>query len=239
MKDVSIILPMATSNEFLWLLNSMCLRTCRATAPDAEILVLGNNSPHDYQPHRDVERQCVLHKIRYEYVDGPFNQAKFFNLGTDRTKGKYVVYGSADLLFYKDWLTNLLRAYEKRPEFFFLAPWGFHTTPLGLGYHDYVGEHPKGDKDRILTTHWISTGIEIMRRDRGYRFDERFPDHELDTDYHLYAKANKLPIGIVTDSQVDHYVRGVRGQVNSAVNYGDADYMSKASQAIKEKWGTK
>lgn len=230
MRRAAIIIPMTTSSEFLWLLNTTCVRTCKAYSGDADILILGNNSP-DSVSHADLKKQCQLLGVRYEYIDGPFNQARFFNLGTDMTESRYVVYGSADLIFYPDWLNNLLDAYDRHQEYFMLAPWGFHPDMGALGYQQKIQYSKK-----IITTHWVSTGIEAMLRSRGYRFDEQFPDHELDTDYHYYAKSIGAPIGIVMNSRVDHLINGVRSQVSREANYGALADMGATTAALRKKW---
>ncbi len=230
MSTVSIIFPMTTSSDFLWLLNSVCLRTCRATAPDAEILVLANNSPPSGYVD-DLKKQCELLNIRYHHEDGVFNMARYYNLGTRMTTGEYVVYGSADLIFYAGWCDKLLEAFKTRPNYFSLSPWTFHPDHGGVGYKANQ-EH----QDEVVTTHWVATGAPMMRRDLGYVYDERFADWEMDVDYHNWAKAAGLPLGVVMNSRVDHFISIVRGRVDIGVNYGDADYQSKASAYLKQKW---
>lgn len=227
--DASVVIPVTVPNAVTYAITRTALETLRETT-DAEVLVLCNNSPMlDYR--RGILFLCEKLGLRYEYVDGPFSMSKCFNYGTDNTKGAYIAYSTADVVFFPGWLDNLIRLWEKEPNYWLLCPAGWHEKNYGIAmnpdvrFADYIqrNHNPNGG------------GTVVLKRESGYRFDEHFSTWELDADVQYHMERNNLAGGICYGSRVDHMVEAIRRYIDNAAHYGPAP-AENVSTYLRRKW---
>lgn len=224
MLDVDIIIPCSSQNDHSYHLTTTCLRTCQAFTP-ARIHCYLNNSPAG--KYRSlIEEECAVLGIPCTYMGDEMNLAKFFNQGRKNTDGKYIVYSSADVIFYPNWLENIVDEWEKNPDWFLLLPWGFAVN-------NYPGSRRGVHHSNQTVKSDCWSPVTVFRRDGPFEWDENLACWELDTDLHYYAKANGLSVGRCMNSRIDHLYCGFRCSVE---NFRDHAPGVNSSTYIKEKW---
>lgn len=235
--DADIIIPVTTANKITWMISTVAVRTCRASTK-YRMLVLNNNSPNHC--YRDwMEKECELLGIRYEYVDGPFSISKFFNLGIKMTTGKYIALGCADVIYYQNWLENIIELWEEQPDWFAMCNYTFDRDPG----HPCAKTNPIPER-RVAATHNPSSGVLVLKRSNNYRFDEEnFPNWEMDADFTIYMEVNKLKAGVCLNSRCDHLICGIRDHIDYAKHYGVKDgnreFFVIPKENLRKKWGHK
>lgn len=229
MSEAAVILPLTTPNPFLWYVACVAIRTLRASTGE-QILVLANNTD-DLDLRDSIKRQCAALDVRYEYIDGPFSLTKFWNMGIDKTTEPYIAFANQDCIYYPGWLENMIHRWKLEPDYFALWPWSFCDHDMGIGYPQVIRY-----ENRILRHHHPATLL-LMKRENGYRWDERFSSWELDADFVKYVESKGLKIGMVLDARVDHFSSTVNNNVDTSKHYGEADMFSAGVHALKEKWG--
>lgn len=228
-----VILPLCASNDASLYVSLVGLRTCQAST-SARILVLCNNTP---EPWLTVIREnCEMLGVAFRYVDGPFNMAKTFNLGTRLTYGDYISFASADLIYFPNWFENIVDLWQENPQYWTLCNW---TLDRDAG-------HPCARRDvvherRIVDTGFPSAGQNVLKRSSEYVWDEQFPFWELDADMHYYMQRNNLKAGYCLNARCDHMIQGIRSQIDYRKNFGieniDNEFFKTPRKLLEKKWG--
>lgn len=232
MTDADVILPVTTASEFNYIMATMAIRTCRAST-DARIIVMLNNS-EDGSLWNRVVKQCSLLGIECCYVPGPFNIAKIFNNGASLGVGKYIAYGTSDVIYYPGWLENLISLWEKEPDYFALCTYSFDDLNMPCVSHEIVNE------PRIVQTHNPSSGVIVIKRESNYVWDEQFPLWEIDADFLYYLEHNKLKAGYCLNARADHLIGCVRNHIDLKKHFGmknDGDFFGGPRIRLEKKWG--
>lgn len=200
--DADVILPLCACNDASLYVSLVGLRTCQAST-SARILVMCNNTPVD--PWRTIiEDNCRLLGVRFHYVEGPFNIAKIFNLGTRMTTGAYICYATADVIYFANWFENIVELWEEHLEYFTLTNYSFDTREFPCVKHHTTPER------KIIHTGNPSAGLNVFKRSSGYVWDENFALWEIDADLHYFLRDHKLKAGVCMNARCDHLVEGVR-----------------------------
>lgn len=224
--DCTVVILATVDNPILFYAAEVAVRTCRATT-DKAIVVLCNNS-NDVTLRERFEMDCGDLGVTCEYWPGPYHMNRMFNYVTSKLSTHYVAYANQDVIFYKDWLSNLVTQWEKQAEYWVVAPYNQGRRPT------ITQKRVPGETQGIVDTPNHATGVIVMRR--GFVFDETFADWEQDADMHYYAKAHGLKMGVCLSSRVDHFEEIVRKYGDIEGKLGVADYPAKASAALKAKW---
>jgi glycosyltransferase involved in cell wall biosynthesis len=209
----------------------VAIRTCRAST-DAHMLVLANNSP-DQRTRDEIKEECGLLGCRYEYLEGPFNIAKAFNHGTFATVGKYVAYGTSDVIYYPGWLDKIIAAWQQHPSYFALCNYSFDTSNNPCCRRDII------PLNVIKHTPNPSAGVIVLKRENGYQWDEQFSLWEIDADFLYYIEANNLKAGYCLNARCDHLVDGVKAHMDLAEAFGlkeGEDFYRDSKAKIRAKW---
>lgn len=224
---------MTACSPFMEYVNNVALRTLRETT-DAEVLVLGNNTPSSSKVN-DLAALCSLLGFRFTFIPGHFSQSKFWNYGIDHTQGKYVVFGNADCIFYQDWLARIIELWEEEPDYYALWPWSMSTKDYGLAYRVSLEYERK-----IIPTHHPAVVL-VMKRESGYRWDEQFALWEMDADFMNHCGQNNHKLGLCMWSRVDHFNSTVSGNIHFPDHFGDdqSEHNGNATERLKRKWNLK
>lgn len=222
---------MTACSPFMEYVNSVALLTLREST-DAEVLVLGNNTP-DPAKVESLRKLCSLLGFRFEHIDGPYSQSRFWNYGIDHTSGDYVVFGNADLIFYPHWLDNLLQLWSEEPNYYALWPFSFKIVDMGLAYRP-----SRTLERRIIPTHHPAVAL-VMRRSDGYRWDEQFPLWEMDADFMRYCETTGRKLGLCLWSRVDHIHGTVSNAIDAQKHLGIVDHCSVSVNRLRAKWNIK
>jgi len=202
MISADVIIPVTTGSETAYMMAVMSLRTCHASTK-ANIWAYINNSPDDALRARLVN-QCHMLGINVVMWPGPFNIAKIFNDGFDRSKGDYIGFGTSDVIYYDHWLENIIELWEENPEYFILSSWSFDDLATPCARNHIV------NRREIVHTGNPSAGVLVFKRSSQYRWDENFELWEIDADLFYHIERNKLKAGICLNARCDHFIEGVR-----------------------------
>lgn len=221
--NADVIIPVTTASEWSYLMAVVALRTCQAST-SARIWAYLNNSPASRNRDR-LEAQCRM--LGITLVDWPhrFSLSKIFNDGLDRTHGEFIAYGTSDVLYFKDWFENIVDLWREFPGYFTLSNWTFDDQNMPCVQHEIVNQR------RIIQTGNPSAGVNVFRRDSGWRWDENFELWEIDADLFYHLERNHLKAGICLNARCDHLIEGVRRFVPQGTP-ASVD----ASAYLKRKW---
>jgi len=210
MLDADIILPVTSANHRTFGYAMATISSCRETTA-GRIFVMDNNS-HGSRWTESLQYACnEMVDVRYEYFPQKFSTPKFFNIGLDKTNGKYIAYGSSDLIFHPHWLENIIELWEEQHQWFCLAPFQLGSEGMSCGRVTDTLEK------RIIQTHNVACGIAVFRRSDGYHWDEQFP-YQCDSDLVYHAEANNLKMGYCCNARVDHLIGRIRGNINQTLH---------------------
>ena len=140
------------------------------------------------------------------YAKEKFNYNRFLNIGLNylKPRSEWIVIMNNDLKFEKGWFTNIVKAYEQRPDIFSFSPFepDFHPK--------YYGDTFQGDEN-IVEGYQVSARVcgwcIVMRKDvirEIGQFDEKFEFWYQDNDYAEVLKSKGFKHAVVRDSQVRH-----------------------------------
>ncbi len=184
-------------------------KTCVLTAhahTKANIIVVANNILPEWR--EELQWMCNQLGVTWIYQD-PFNFPKAFNDQIRAGNSPYYACFGQDVIFYPNWMENLIRCWEKEPDYYYVAPYSFNQwreapfTSLPV--------HPQ---DGIVEMHpHCAAGI-VFRRDKQVLYDESMV-RGFDSDLHQFVKHHKLREGICLSSRVDHFGQAVLNGVTN------------------------
>jgi glycosyltransferase involved in cell wall biosynthesis len=227
--NADVIIPVTSANHCAYYAASVALRTCRAST-SARVLALDNNGDHGgYQAKLKLD--CENLGIAYHYVDGPFSISRLFNLGARMTSGEYIAYGTSDVIYFPDWMENIIEAFEEHPEYYCLTNFSYDADNMPCVKHDGTLEK------KIAPTHNPSSGVLVLKRKDGYVWDEQFALWEIDADFLYFLEANNLKAGYCCNARCDHMIGSIRAVVDMSKHSdpAEADF-GEAKRRVKEKW---
>jgi GT2 family glycosyltransferase len=164
----------------------------------------------------------------------PYGYHKYMNYGRKLGKNEYVCLCNNDLIFYKNWASNILQISKSYPGILSFSPICPRTQPLygiGLNTGDYIGYEV-----RKQISGWC-----IFQKREIYEtigdLDERFTHWFSDNDYALTLYTKGIQHCLVTNSIVEHHDKNV-GKTGPAILSDIEMYnMTSGSQNIfTEKW---
>ncbi|MGL2994904.1 glycosyltransferase family 2 protein [Flavobacterium sp. TSSA_36] len=187
-----IILAMTTTKE-LFSMTSNCINSLLDSEQniDMEILVIESNKEYFRSDFKYPDFVNVI------IPDEDFNFHKFLNIGIKASKGDFVALCNNDLIFYKNWFSEILKVQVENPSIKSFSPSGkiddfAFSRPFEIGYK--VRTHIMG---------WcIVAKREVFSR-IGY-LDETFDFYFADNDYAMTLKMYDIRHAMVFNSYVKH-----------------------------------
>src|SRR6185295_4296657 len=222
--DADVIIPVTTATEETYHMAVMALRTCQASTT-ARVWAYINNSPPSVRLDR-LRNQCEMLGIGVRMWDGPFSISKIFNDGTRTTTGEFIAHGTSDVIYFPNWLENIVDLWRENPDYFTLCNWIFDALNMPCVQHRIVNER------RIIHTGNPSAGVNVFRRRDGWMWDEAFDLWEIDADLFYFLERNHLKAGICLNARCDHLIEAVRKHApqGPATDFNPTAYLRK-------KWG--
>ena len=154
------------------------------------------------------------------YPRTKFNYNRYLNIGIKMSSASYVCIANNDLIFYKNWASELLKALNENPNLESVSPFcNIHHPSIaikpnsGLIYGYEIRNHLAG---------WCIFFKRDLIQKIGY-FDEKIKFWFSDNDYANTLQENKLQHALVTSSRVDH-IGGVSTESISKVQKYDFTY---------------
>jgi hypothetical protein len=216
---------MPTFNQSL-----VAIRTLKAST-GARILIMGNNTPNE-EWRKLLRWNCELLGCKWSYFEEPFSLSKYWNMGADLCpKGDYIAYANADAIFYPFWFENLVRLWEKEPDYFTVVPFSFDCRNMPCERQQVV------PIEKIVPAHNPAGAVQVFKRSSNWRWDEQFVMWEMDADVTFFLKHNNLSGGVAFNSRVDHLIHGYVEQIDAHKHFNGKYDIGAATSALKKKWG--
>ena len=135
------------------------------------------------------------------YPNEPFGFHRYMNIGIDMTSSPYVCLCNNDLIFYKNWASEILKYMDQIPDL-------ISASPICSYLNRYTGiPLNSGIKIGYRVGFEISGWCLFMKReifDKIGRLDENYRFSGADHDYANTLGVMKIKHGLITSSIVDH-----------------------------------
>jgi GT2 family glycosyltransferase len=173
-----------------------------------------------------IESNRNYKKLEFNYSDivkiiipeGVFNFNRFLNIGIKGATGDYIALCNNDLIFGKNWFTEILKIKDSNPEIMSFSPYDQNSN--------------RTSKEIIATNDFV-LGYEIQKQMTGWCFvvsnnvfnkigalDERFNFYYADNDYTMCLRKYNIKHALVTRSIVIH----LGGIVTKEINKIETDF---------------
>lgn len=159
-----------------------------------------------------------------------FGYHKYLNIGISMGKSEYVCLCNNDLIFHKNWASNLIFEMEKNSL--------LSVSP--------ISNNPHLTKFKIENIPHVQLGYDIRRYLAGWcifqkrkiydiigKLDERFIFWYCDNDYSMTLQNAKIQHALITTSRVDH----IESATLNTVNREERQHLTRDQEVIfKNKW---
>lgn len=150
--------------------------------------------------------------------DSNFNFHKFLNIGINASSGEFVALCNNDLIFHKDWFSEILKISNNNPEIKSFSPSEFfYDKPLYSNFEI-------GYKVRSQIKGWCLVAERRIFPQIGY-LDELFDFYFADNDYAMTLMVNNVKHAVVYTSYVEHLEKQSSG--NILKSNPDKNFMAK------------
>lgn len=190
---LSIIILSNTISENLFQMTLNCINSLLESEKNIsnEIIIVESNKNYfnsDFQYPEFV-------KVIVPYED--FNFHKFLNIGIKNTSGNFIALCNNDLIFHKNWFSEILKISEIEPSVLSFSPTETYN------FNDVVTKYLLGYRVMIHIKGWcIVVKKEIFKKIGS--LDETFDFYYADNDYALTLKYHNIKHALVFNSIVTH-----------------------------------
>lgn len=192
-----IILSYAIDNE-IYQMNCRCIDSLLSSEQwktgELDILLIESNKQVSYI-YPDIVRVIV--------PDEQFNFHRFFNIGIENTKGEYLAFCNNDIVFEKNWWSEIMKVKHANPKFMCFSPldrsypmMSEEAMPSSKSY--YIGWENKKHFAAWCFV-WERKVFDIVGK-----FDETFDFYSADDDELMTLRKYAIPNVLVTASEVKH-----------------------------------
>lgn len=138
------------------------------------------------------------------YPDEPFGYNKYLNIGINMTHNEYVCLCNNDLLFHKNWASEILKAMDLDPKLLSVNPYSEN-----FDYNERIKNGPNVIyRNKTLDINGVLTGWCIFVKRSIFEkiglFDEQFTFWYADNDYDLVLRRHNIKHALVKSSLVTH-----------------------------------
>ena len=164
------------------------------------------------------------------YPSSPFGFHRYMNIGLNMTTSPYVCLCNNDLLFHKNWATEILNAMDQIPD---LAS----ASPICSIYHTQQGiTFNSGNRIGYKVGGEIAGWCLFIKRSffqQIGQLDENFIFNAADLDYASTLEVMYIKHALVTSAVVDH----IRSKTLDAQNEERIDELNLGKEYYDAKWG--
>lgn len=213
--QLSVVILAMTTNEELYKMTSHCVESFLENTHDIsfEIIIVESNKNYSESEFKYPDFVKVI------IPDSPFNFHKFLNIGIKQSKGEYIALCNNDLIFHKNWFTEILKVAHKHPSIKSFSP-NSTNSPLGADKDFEIGHkvqtHVKG---------WCLIVKSEVFPTINY-LDDTFDFYYADNDYAMSLKTHNIKHAIVYTSYVEHLEKKSSVLVSESSNQ-KFDYVKK------------
>lgn len=176
------------------------------------------------------------YKIKIIYNETPLGFAKTVNKGIKETKGEYVLILNSDVVVIPNWLTELLKTYDKFSKAGMIVP----TLSEDAGMQSIELNKQEGDYSRGDLVKGVCMLLKRELINKIGLLDERFDlGGGEDSDYCMRVKEAGYEVIVARKSFLYHYnSASFRELFNNDIDYSKK-YSSQQFSKFKEKWKEK
>lgn len=191
---LSVIILAMTATEELFKMTSNCINSLIASessAIDMEIIVIESNKNYPNETFKYPDFVTVI------IPDFNFNFHKFLNIGIKASTGEYVALCNNDLIFYKDWFSEILKVKKQNSAIKSFSPSG------KIDDYSFINAFELGYKVRTHVMGWCI----VANREVFFKIeflDETFDFYYADNDYAMTLKKHNIKHALVNASKVEH-----------------------------------
>lgn len=196
MTNIDIIILSYAKNEHLKKLTQQTIDTCMASEDPNQInfKILVMESEKSIEPFQFEGSKTIYPKEKFG-----FN--RYLNIGIKETGSNFICLCNNDLIFYKGWASEILKALGFDISISSASPYCsiFHTSKNinfndGISYGYINGIHVAGWCIFVKREIFLKIGL----------FDERFKFWCCDDDYRMTLKSKNIKHALIKMSKVDH-----------------------------------
>lgn len=222
MIKLSIIILSNTINNAIYEMTKNCIQTLVMSESEnlnlnLEIILIESNKHYKKLEFNFSDIVKIIIPVE------EFNFNRFLNIGIDYATGDYIALCNNDLIFSKNWFTEMMKIKDSNPEIMSFSP--------------YDQKSNRTSKEIIAANDFV-LGYEIQKQLTGWCFvvnnqvfkkigalDERFNFYYADNDYAMCLRKYNIKHALVTKSVVVH----LGGLVTKEINKIESDF-SKSFQ---------
>lgn len=193
---LSVIILSFTTTEGLFEMTSNCINSLVESESSIEMEIILVESNKNYLNSGFVYPEFV--KIIIPESD--FNFHKFLNIGIKYSTAEYIALCNNDLIFYKNWFSEILKVKKENPIIESFSPSG------KIEDYNFVNEFELGYKVRTHLMGWCIVACKEVFKKIGY-LDETFDFNYADNDYAMSLKKHNIRHALVNSSKVEHLER--------------------------------
>lgn len=192
MKLSVIILAMTTTKE-LFTMTTNCINSLVESEKNInfEIIVIESNKEYFLSDFKYPDFVKVI------VPEENFNFHKFLNIGINASNGEFVALCNNDLIFYKNWFSEILKVKEDNPSIMSFSPSG------KIDDYSFGKTFELGYKVRTHIMGWCIVANREVFPKIGF-LDEMFDFYYADNDYAMTLKYNNVRHALVCNSHVNH-----------------------------------
>jgi GT2 family glycosyltransferase len=193
---LSVIILAFTTTEGLFEMTCNCINSLTTSESSVEMEIIVVESNKNYVNSGFVYPEYVKVII----PESNFNFHKFLNIGIKQARGEYIALCNNDLIFYKNWFSEILKIHNENPIIESFSPSG------KIDDYNFVKEFELGYKVRKHLMGWCIVVHKDIFDKMGF-LDETFDFGYADNDYAMSLKKYNIKHALVNRSKVEHLER--------------------------------
>jgi len=218
MIKLSVVILSKTISNSIFEMTKCCFTTLLDSEKenknlDIEIILVESNK--DYIKHGFSYDD----NVKIIIPDLEFNFHKFLNIGISAASGEYIALCNNDLIFGKNWFSEMLKIKAVNPEISSFSPYDESSNRLPKDII-LANEFVKGYELQKEMTGWCFVVENIIFKKIG-KLDERFNFYFADNDYAMCLRKHNIQHALICKSYVTH----LRCKVTKEVIKIDSDFI--------------
>jgi glycosyltransferase involved in cell wall biosynthesis len=204
---VSCVFLARTDSEISFGMTTKCIQSAMESEPNVEFEIIIVESNKEYYTSTFIYPNFVKVIIPQEQ----FNFHQFLNIGIQQATGNYIALCNNDLIFHKNWFTEILKISNLHPEILSFSPKGIPNIST------QEAEYQIGYKVTQQLKGWCIVVKPYIFKKIG-ALDETFSFFYADNDYGMTLKYYNIKHALVFNSYVEHLEKKTKPKTKSILN---------------------
>lgn len=212
--QLSVIILTNTLDDEIYNINRNCIQSLLESenwdsSGGIEIFLIESNREISYNYGEQVN----------QFIPGePFNFNRFFNIGIEKSKGKYIALCNNDIVFSPHWFSEILKVKQQNPNFLCFST--IDRNYRGMSQDIFPDDHGYyvGWNNKSHFSPWCFVLDRTIFSVTG-KLDERFDLFYADDDFLMTLRKHALDNVLVPASRVTHLSQQVINKLNALKSY--------------------